>query len=263
MRNKTYNSSMKHHNWVFFPFIFFLFFCGNFSKYSLCIFCSVLFLLFILFLFMSIYENLLINFHLCESKPELQRSAVTPLSCTYLVSRHTFILLCFIRPPSRISHFWFSESSQKRITIIEPLANFTIVKHKSWCFNCPFFVMIHSWLPPVSWHWYKPGWKKKSRKLVFIFPADKSSLPIKLSTQRTYQQCHPSNGPRYPDSRCLALNYQWFVFQVQLIPDRHFPNTIWMVCIADVRGAQFDRRYFGRVGRNKLKRIESHKVNDE
>jgi hypothetical protein len=30
------------------------------------------------------------------------------------------------------------------------------VRHKSICFIWPRFVKIHSWLPPVSWHWYNP-----------------------------------------------------------------------------------------------------------
>lgn len=50
------------------------------------------------------HERLFTNRQYCESKPELHSSAVIPRSCTYRVSKHTFDLICFNRPPSRNSH---------------------------------------------------------------------------------------------------------------------------------------------------------------
>lgn len=102
---------------------------------------------------LGFHERLFTNRQYCESKPELHTSTVIPRSCTYRVSKHTFDLICFNRPPSRNSHRWFSLSSHIRIMTMDPLAYVTSVKHKSWCLIWPFFVIVHSWLPPVSWHW--------------------------------------------------------------------------------------------------------------
>lgn len=101
----------------------------------------------------SFHTNLFANCQYCESMPELQYSAVIPRSCAYRVSKHRFILLCLIKPLSRISHRWLSLSSHVCIITIDPLANVTSVKQRSWWRIWPVFVMVHSWLPPVSWHW--------------------------------------------------------------------------------------------------------------
>lgn len=101
----------------------------------------------------SFHTNLLANCQYCESRPELQYSAVMPRSWAYRVSKHKFILVCLIKPLSRISQRWLSLSSHVCIITIDPLANVTSVKQRSWCRIWPVFVMVHSWLPPVSWHW--------------------------------------------------------------------------------------------------------------
>lgn len=79
----------------------------------------------------SFHTSLLANCQYCESNPELQYSAVIPRSCAYRVSKHKFILLCLIRPLSRISQRWLSLSSHVCIITIEPLANVTSVKQRS------------------------------------------------------------------------------------------------------------------------------------
>lgn len=99
------------------------------------------------------HECLLTNRQYCESSPELHSSAVIPCSWTFRVSKHIFDLVCFNNPPSRNSHRWFSLSPHKRIITMDPLAYETNVKQRSWCLIWPFFVIVHSWLPPVSWHW--------------------------------------------------------------------------------------------------------------
>lgn len=91
--------------------------------------------------------------HRWDSRAELQRSAETPFSCTCRESRQTLILECWSNPPSRVRHTWFSESSQNFITTIEPCAKLTRVRQRSWWRIWPRFVMDHSWLPPLSWHW--------------------------------------------------------------------------------------------------------------
>ena len=112
----------------------------------------------------NVVENLLnyfydifdTNFHCWVSKALLHLSAVIPLSCTHIESRQTFSFVCWISPPSLIIHRWFSDSSQYFITTIDPFVKLTSVRHKSTCFIWPFFEKTHSWLPPVSWHWYIP-----------------------------------------------------------------------------------------------------------
>lgn len=101
----------------------------------------------------STHECLSTNRQYCESSPELHNSAVIPRSWTFRVSKHIFDLVCFNNPPSRNCHRWFSPSSHNRIITMDPLAYETNVKQRSWCLIWPFFVIVHSWFPPVSWHW--------------------------------------------------------------------------------------------------------------
>lgn len=42
----------------------------------------------------------------------------------------------------------------------------------------------------------------------------------------TYRLYRPLNDQVYPYNRFLVEVYQLFVFQVQLVEDKHFPNTI-------------------------------------
>ena len=142
------------------------------------------------------------------------------MSWTNRVSKQTFILLCRTRPPSCSSHFWFSESSQNRMTIIEPLANLTNVKQRSWCLIWPFFVKVHSWLPPVSWHWYKP--KRESERFGKRFnkrqiPEEQEDKLTNSTVHQMAQSVHAVNTLS-KGADCLRFGYHQFRIDVFQIP---------------------------------------------
>lgn len=162
---------------------------------------------------LPVHECLLTNRQYCVSSPELHNSAVIPRSCTFRVSRQTFDLMCLSNPPSRNSHRWFSLSSHIRITTIDPLAYESSVKQRSWCFSWPLFVMVHSWFPPVSWHWYTPVMYRLKRnfwiRIIISFSTQNA-----LNFRNTYRLYRPSNDRVCLGNKYLAAVCQRLAFQV-------------------------------------------------
>lgn len=106
----------------------------------------------------SIYfSSCAMNCHFCDLSAELQCSTRSPTSCALIESKHTLSFACWIKPLLFNVQSWFFEFSSHALrTTREPLENLSSVRQTSKCRMSPDRVYVHSWLPPPSWHGYRP-----------------------------------------------------------------------------------------------------------